>query len=367
MKAKILFAVNNLSIGGAERMAVHQISRINRDAFEPWLAILLPESENSFSKDVSFLGRHYVRFAMRGLWDASEMLKVFRFLKQEKFDAVVTTLFFTNTVMRVLALCAGVPVIISHEQNMYRDKKRWQMLIDKILSYGTTKDVLEFTSRQEHIPREKFIVNYNTTPFQDFENLPQNKSELKYKLGISNGEVVFATAGRLIEQKGHIYLIQAAEELRKLKPDAKFKVVIFGDGSLRSMLEAEIKRLEMRGTVLLPGVWPAPDIMAVADIFVLPSLWEGLPVVLVEAMAAGKPCISSRVSGARELIEDKKSGLLVEPKNVPDLREKMFLLMFDANLSHQYGVAAKIRTGEFSIERHMEVLEELLKNAKKGE
>ena len=54
-------------------------------------------------------------------------------------------------------------------------------------------------------------------------------------------------------------------------------------------------------------------------------------------------------------------------ENVPDLREKMFLLMFDANLSHQYGVAAKIRTGEFSIERHMEVLEELLKNAKKGE
>lgn len=363
---KVLFAINNFSVGGAERMAVAQVRMLNREKFDVWMAALFPDPERNFSRDAEFLGDRLQRFRMRGLFDFGGWRAVYSFLKQEKFDAVVTSLFFANTVVRACALAARVPVIISHEQNVYPDKRFWQIVVDKILSFGTTrivavsKDVLEFTSAQEWIPREKFLVNYNSISAENFGTVPHDASELRKKIGLSADAAVVATAGRLIEQKGHVYVIRAAGELRALHPEAKFSLLIFGAGHLRDTLKREISKLGLEEVVHLPGIWPAADIMAIADIFVLPSLWEGLPLVLLEAMASAKPIVTTRVSGAWELINDGKSGFIVEPKDVSGLREKMFLLMFDADLRRRFGEAARKRSKEFSMERHVGILEALL-------
>ncbi len=372
MTTKVLFAINNLAVGGAERMVLHQARFLGSERFEAWMICLLPDPEENFSQDAEFLGDRLVRFRMRNFIDVFTWWKVFSFLRREKFDAVVTSLFFTNGIVRLCAIILRVPVIISQEQNMYVEKRWWQIAVDKLLSFGTTKiiavskDVLEFTALQEHIPREKFIVNYNTTPFGAFESLPQNKAELKKKLGIPDDAIVVVAAGRLAEQKGHLFLIRAAGELRALHPEAKFRVIIFGEGRFKSVLEAEISKLGLGDIVRMPGIWPALDVMAITDIFVLASLWEGLPVVLVEAMAASKPIITTRVSGASELIEDKKSGFVVEPKDVSGMREKLFLFMCDADLRRKFGEAAKERSKEFSIEKHIAILESLLLLRAKG-
>ncbi|OGZ95175.1 MAG: hypothetical protein A3I44_03750 [Candidatus Sungbacteria bacterium RIFCSPLOWO2_02_FULL_51_17] len=366
MKKKILIAVNNLSVGGAERVALNQARFLDPARFEVWMTVLMPDPEKNFSRETEFLGERFVRFHVRHLWDIVSVWRIYVFLKRERFDAVVTALFFTNTLVRGAALVARVPIIIAHEQNMYADKAWWQVLVDKLLSYGTTRiiavsrDVLAFTAAQEHIPQEKFIVNYNAIPFGDIIAPTHAVADLKKKLGIPDGVPIAVTAGRLITQKGHTYLLRAAEEMQALHPEVKFRIVIFGEGRLRDALMRETAERGLADAVLMPGVWPTADIMALADVFVLPSLWEGLPVVLVEAMAAGKPVVTTRVSGAWELVEDGKSGFVIEPKDVSGLREKMFLLLFDADLRRRYGDAAKVRSKEFSMEKHMTVLESII-------
>ena len=132
---------------------------------------------------------------------------------------------------------------------------------------------------------------------------------------VSNRRVtVIGTIGRLHEQKGHRYLIQAAGEIAKLSAPIEFRIV--GDGNLRSELELQVQTLGLQNVIRFLG--SRTDItaqLAQMDLFVLPSLWEGLPLVLLEAMSAGVPIIASNVDGVSEILEDGKDALLVPPRD----------------------------------------------------
>ncbi len=260
---KILFAINNLNIGGAERLVLSQLRDLNGDDdIEGYLLTTLPDSENNFAADAFFLGDRLVRFRFRGLWDIISLWKLTLFLKKRKFDAVITNLFFTNCVVRAAAAFAGAPVILSYEHNVYADKKRWQIIIDKILSYFTdriiavSQAVLDFTSEQEKIPREKFTLIYNGIRLSGASSPSKDAKQLKELLAIPAGTLIVSTAGRLVKQKGHIYLIQAADLIKKLHPNLKLQILIFGNGALKEQLKEKISEFALKDVVQMPGVWP---------------------------------------------------------------------------------------------------------------
>ena len=182
---KILFAINNLGIGGAERLVLNQIKYINSEVFNSCLLTLLPDPPKNFSESAKFLGDRLVRFNLKNIFDIRSLFKIFLFLRKEKFDAVITGLFLSNLIVRFLAVLARAPVIMAYEYNIYEDKRYWQILADKFLSYFTDKiivsspDVLEFTSKQEQISKDKFVVNYNAIPLEKFNPSREKLKELK--------------------------------------------------------------------------------------------------------------------------------------------------------------------------------------------
>lgn len=145
---------------------------------------------------------------------------------------------------------------------------------------------------------------------------------------------IVGTIGRLHYQKGQIYLLEAARMILEKEPDAKFEIV--GDGELRPLLERKADELGISGSVRFLGMrTDIPDVLSRMSIFVLSSLWEGLPLVLLEAMAARKPIVSTNVDGVTEILEDQQNAILVPPGEPGPIADAVLALLHDAGKSQR--------------------------------
>jgi glycosyltransferase involved in cell wall biosynthesis len=159
------------------------------------------------------------------------------------------------------------------------------------------------------------------------------------ELGFGPGPVIVAVS-RLHRQKGLVYLIRAAALVQALQPEVQFVVV--GGGPLREALEKEARRWDLGAAFRVLGERPdAREILAAGDIFVLPSLWEGLPYVLVEAADLGKPIVATAIDGVTEVIQDGRTGLLVRPADPESLAEALGRLLLDKGLAARLGREAR--------------------------
>jgi glycosyltransferase involved in cell wall biosynthesis len=183
------------------------------------------------------------------------------------------------------------------------------------------------------VPPKKIRTIANGIDVQTFERanpLPM--------LNFEKSKVVGMVA-RLDLQKGFEYLLRAARELCRTLPG--LKVVIVGEGPDRKAIEDMIQRFGLQANVILAGQHSdMPGIYAAMDVFVLPSLNEGLPMTILEAMAASKPVIATRVGAIPKVIKDGHTGLLVDPGDVDGLRNALARLLTDSNLCHSIGAAA---------------------------
>jgi glycosyltransferase involved in cell wall biosynthesis len=164
-------------------------------------------------------------------------------------------------------------------------------------------------------------------------------------------EAVVGIIASLEERKGHRYLLEAAAMLKRR--GHKIKYLVAGEGPVRRQLEDRVKVLNLEDEVRFCGfVSDAPGILSQIDIFILPSLYEGLGVAVLEAMAAGKPVIASRVGGLPELIADGETGLLVAPKNTEGLAQAIARLAGEKSLAREMGRRGAERArASFSLEK----------------
>ena len=164
-------------------------------------------------------------------------------------------------------------------------------------------------------------------------------------------EAVVGIIASLEERKGHRYLLEAAAMLKRR--GHKIKYLVAGEGPVRRQLEDRVKVLNLEDEVRFCGfVSDAPGFLSQIDIFILPSLYEGLGVAVLEAMAAGKPVIASRVGGLPELVADGETGLLVAPKNVEGIVAAIARLADDESLAREMGKkGAALSRASFSLEK----------------
>lgn len=170
---------------------------------------------------------------------------------------------------------------------------------------------------------------------------------IRASLGIARDQPVIGCVGRMAEQKGQIHLLHALPELVKAFPDLRCLWV--GDGPLRGMLEAEAKRLGLTPFCLFTGV--RADLNALygaMDVVVMPSIVEGIPYVLLEAMAAGRAIVATRVGGIPEVIEEGRSGRLVAPASPPHLAAAIDDLLRNPGAARRLGEGARARVQLFS-------------------
>ena len=369
-KIKVLFGINKLSVGGAERLVLSQVRSIDRLKFDPHLVTLLSSSKRNFDDGALYLGTKWKQFSFAGLFDIVSWWKLYRYLRRERFDVVISNLFFTSFLLRTAAILAQVPVVISYEHNVYSDRSRIWIAIEKLLSHFTyrimaiSKEVLDASARQLNLPRGKFTLNYNSVDTKEVRPAtPEERSLAREKYGIVRGAFVIASAGRLVEQKGQTYLIEAFEKIQKTA-GKDVALCIFGEGALRGKLVAQAKESGHGDKVLLPGVVPVADIIAIADVFVLPSLWEGMSLMLLEAMAGGLPIVATDVSGSRELVSGA-NGFLVPPKDSDALAKKIQILMDDTDLRARLGRASRKEAEKYSVEHNLEKVYETIRSALK--
>ena len=236
---------------------------------------------------------------------------------------------------------------------------RWHYGLDSLLAdrmIAVSDYVRRFTIDNFPLMQpEKFVVIRNGIHCRQFENVA-GAAELRASLGISADAPVIGFVGRLTEQKGVAYLIDATRDLVKTSPEAR--IVIVGEGDLAEELRARAKDLPQ---VIFAGFQrDIPRYLAMFDIFVLPSLWEGLPMSILEAMASGKPVVATGVSGTPEVVVDNATGFVVEPKNVPQLQERLSELVRDKELRRKMGAAGRERVvAEFSAEGMVRATEAL--------
>jgi len=164
-------------------------------------------------------------------------------------------------------------------------------------------------------------------------------SEAKKRFGLKNGPVIGIIA-RLSDVKGHIYLIRAFKDVLKDKPDAQLFIV--GEGKTHDELFGLAKELNIKDSVyFIPTVANTQEALLAMDIFVMPSLQEGLGLALMEAMASGLAVVASDIGGLRNLIRDHQNGILVEPMDVKGLAKAMLELLNDAAKRKNYGETAR--------------------------
>ncbi len=363
-KIKILFAIGRLSVGGAEKLLVKQLPVMDGRKFDAYLLTLFPEQKESFAGEIKLSPNHWKKFNFRSPFDIFSWLDLFLFLRKEKFDAVATSLFSANLIVRFLAILLRTPVIISYEQNLYPDKHRWQIWTDWLLAKWTDKiiasseAVRKFTSEQEKIPIEK-ILTMHIPPLLDMEKA-EDSDLVRKELGIPPAAQIILTVSRLVEEKGHRYLIEAAKKVLIKFPDVYF--VIVGWGHLESELKNQIARLGIESQVFLPGRMDIRDILPLADIYVEPAVMTDLPIAIMEALRLGKPIVATNIGEIPVFVQDNKTGFLVKPADPSALAEKITQLLKEEDLRIKFGNASEQLVRNYSLGEYERRFENLIIN-----
>jgi len=248
-------------------------------------------------------------------------------------------------------------------------EKKYFHYVEMITSFMVDHYVAVSESVQKHIidksriSNEKISVIYNGVNIKSQDNAyGQN---VKVPLTIQNEDRILMTVGRLHEQKGHCYLIQAISKVRKEFP--KVKLLVTGEGEEENNLKKLVKSLDLTNEVIFAGLSSdIEEILPMAELFILPSLWEGLPNALLEAMAAGKPVVATKVGGIPEIVVHGETGILIPPRDHDALAIAIIDLLQNRLKAKDMGEAARIRAGKrFSfykmIEKTENLYQELLK------
>jgi glycosyltransferase involved in cell wall biosynthesis len=351
-KTRLMQITHDLDLGGLQQVVVNICRTIDRDRFD--VSVLCLETLGCFAPDVEELGIPVV--LLEGRPDGPDYFafrRVARVLRERQIDVIHThntQPFFDGALGASLA---GVKTIVHTDHaRSFPDKRRY-MFAEWALSHlayrvvGCSEHTSENLMKYEKISPRKIRTVPNGIDPERF-NVTVDEVGLRADLGIRGSGPVMGLAVRLSDQKGITYLLKAMPAIVEVHPDVS--LVIAGDGDLRADLEAESRALGLTENVFFVGPrMDIPQLLKLFDLYVLPSKWEGLPMVILEAMAAGCPVLATDVGGNYTAIDSGVSGMLVEPEKPEALIEPVNTLLADPELRRSYAAAAREKfDAEFS-------------------
>ncbi len=331
-KIQIVHLTTDSAIGGTERMISDIAFALDKKRFESTVVTLIGggELENvCMERNIS-----YKSLNMRSKLDLLAVIRLFFLLKRMNIDILHTYLFHANILGRIIGKILSVPVVVSGQRNVDVWRKWYHNFLDK-LTYRLSDKIIsnskagkDFLVESVGLKPDNIDVIYNgVDPLDARNNDPREK-------------LCLTTVASLTLKKGHIYLLEALGRIKNID----FEFFVIGEGTEKVFLENRAEKLGLKEKIFFEGYQKSiASYIIKTDIFVLPSLWEGLPVALMEAMSCGLPCIASNVGGIGELIEHMTDGLLVEPKNVDQLEQAITKLLNDKKLRFFLGNNAKNR------------------------
>jgi len=366
MPVNVLYLITDLHIGGTEKMLYETVTNINITEYHPIVCGL--KSWGVYAQKLKEKGVRVITLNSGNniLSLVKAIFKLRNLMKKEKICILQTYLTRANVIGRISARLASVPIVISSIRVMEQEKK-YHLFLERMTSSLCNKNIVnsqalrDFAIQKMNLKPKNIEVIYNGI---NTEELPTvDRKAKRNELGIGEKDFLIGTVGRLHKQKGIEYLLEAIKLITKSQiSNSQFQIfLIVGNGPERRNLELRIENLELKGKVHLLG-WrtDALEIISILDIFVLPSLWEGTPNVVLEAMAYGVPVIATNVGGVAELITDKETGVLVPPRNSEHLAKAILWVTRNYKQAKLMGEKAKkIVNEKFPIEKMVRETEKI--------
>ncbi len=359
-KFNILHVVSRLPVGGVENMIMKVVSEYDKSRFNASICCI--KEGGAVAEDlirsgyrVDILNKMKSRSAG---WDA--VTAVYHILKRDNIHIIRTHQYHANLYGRLAGILARVPVIIPSFHNIYvspDQPKLHRRIFNHILSYfssalvAVSSAIASDIMRYDRVCPKKIKVIHNGIKLDNFDSA-LSKNEARKLFNLPEDTILIGAVGRLTPQKGQRYLIEALSEINNTA------VAIAGDGPLINELKNLATRLNVN--CIFTGKLhhdKIPLFLRAADIYCIPSLWEGMPSALVEAMASGLPIIASDILPHKEVLND--AGIFVPSEKAATLAEKIRQLIRDPSLRDSLAQKAKERSRIFSIKHTVKSYENL--------
>ena len=337
MKLKVIHIVEDLKVGGLERVVECIATRLPSDRFE--IQVWAMVGGGKIAERIKKRGVPVHVFGYANCYNLGNIRRLARRFKKENPQIIHTHGYFASTIGRMAAILGKVPVRIVHYHTTLFDMKRKNIWIEKMLNRYTSlmiavSEAVKTSYCDIGYDEDKIIVVYNGT--DSFEFKPGR--EKRHDPTIIN-------VASLQKHKGHLDILRAMKSVSAKYPNVKLWIV--GDGPLRQKIQHEANRLELKEKVVLWGEREdVSKLTSSADLAVVASTREGLGLSAIEAMACGIPVIANKVGGLKEIVKDGYSGVLVDTRDTRKLGASILTLLGNPDLLKEMGSNARKRFEE---------------------
>lgn len=349
---RVAYVIGELGKGGAEYQLYELLRGLDPRRFAPTVFVLA--ANGYWVAPIRELGVdvHEIPGARSG--DLSRLQRLRAGLRAARPHVLHTILWSGNSYGRLAAIGLGIPLVIAAERNLIA-RPPWQMRLERLLDRWTdcylvnSSAIADALVRRQGLPGSKMRVVHNGIDLRGVPAFDPDRRVARQALGFDPARRLVAGVGRLEEQKDYPTFLAAAAQVAAAAPDVDF--VVAGTGSLRAELEALADRLGLAGRLRFLGLrHDVPAVLAGVDVLALTSRWEGLPNVVIEAMATGAVAVATDVGGCRELIAHGESGLIVPPGQPDAVARAVLDVLVQGDLAARLRRAARHRVeAEFTL------------------
>jgi glycosyltransferase involved in cell wall biosynthesis len=371
----MLHVITRLIRGGADENTLHTVRGLDKRRYAVDLAVG-PGSELDAFGPLEGVGVHVVPGLVRDpdpLRDLAALARLAALMRRGRYQIVHTHTAKAGFLGRLAAALAGAPIVVHtvHGVTFHDHIPRGQRLFYLALERLAARFTHQFIAVGEDVrgiylragvgePRAYETI-YSGMPLDDYLEAgamgEDERAAVRRELGFAPHHQVVAMAARLEERKGHAYLFEAARRVTPAHPE--LRVLVLGDGPLRARLEWKAAAMGLAEVVRFAGHrHDLPRVLAACDVSVLTSLWEGLPRVLVQSAAAGRPILTFDVEGAWEVVREGANGFIVPSRDVGAFADRLALLLADRERARALGRAGRERVGaQWTVETMLERLD----------
>jgi glycosyltransferase involved in cell wall biosynthesis len=325
----VLLVGDTLGLGGTEGQFAEIACRADRGRWAVHVSCLRAEGPRRATLDAAGVPVWSCgRGSFRPSAFARALMALVREMRARRIRVVHTFDFYSNLLGIAAARVAGIQAIIASQRNLGGLRPPWQEWMQRQAIRRAARLLVNSPAIAERVaacgamPASRVVVVPNGVDVARFASVPRPRT---------GDAVVVGTLANLRPEKGLGDFVAAAALVHERYPRARF--VVFGDGALRTALRADIEARGLGAAMSLPGTAPSTTALAAIDVFVLPSVSEGFSNALLEAMAAGRPAIATRVGGNVNVLRHEDTGLLVDAADPGDLAKAMLRVIEDPSLA----------------------------------
>ncbi len=347
---------------GVKRLFAWMIPRFDAARFTVSLVSLRKKDLSEETLDALGIDITYLE---RGKFDPRTFFDLLRVVDRKRIDILHLHGYGATTFGRLVAAVRGIPVVL-HEHANLTDTPWFQKVADVALepvtdvALAVSESTADFVIKARKVRASRVRVVYLGAPLDEFGRpaSEEERTAARTQLGVAPHEVAMGTVTRLHDSKGNQYLVEAARLVIDQRPHAKF--FLFGEGPLLPDLQAQAARLGLGDRFVFGGfVKDVRAALAAFDVSVFPSLWEGTPLTVFEALAAGKAIVSTDADGLREVLTPGEDALMVPRRDAQALAAAMVRLIDEPATRSALGAAARRTAEAFDIQLFVDKMQDL--------